>query len=257
MPTVTLLEKLYGSLSPKAFEAALSPLLQGLKIRWKVVGETDRGWIQIEFSGEDETAASNYLSQKIGLAPVSIENMRKSSAMRGKIVSSGERKDSLYVDIGVFSPKICDATIPLQTLQAQLANGNNIPLKRLIELFCLRDNMPLKVKILGDPNVQMWLVEAELSESQISQLVKWVKSNLDRLIVMGVPLSSVEYAIKASRHFRDIIRIESLSLFEHAILCKLGTDAVGLIPKLGPLLPTAILAPFSPRKIRQDIGRKF
>jgi len=257
MPAVTLLEKVYGSLSLKAFEAAFSPLLQGLRIKWKVVGETDRGWVQLEFSGEDETATLHYISQKIGLAPVSIENVKKSSAMRGKIVFLGERKDSLHVDLGVFSPKICDATVSLQRLQAQLADGKSLPLQRLIELFCLRDNTPLEVKILGDADVHMGLVEAELSELQLSQFVKWVRSNLDRLLVMGAPLSNVERAVKVSRHFRDIIRIESLSLFEHAVLCKLGTDAVGLIPKLGPLLPTAILAPFSPRKIRQIVGKRF
>jgi len=257
MPTVTLLEKVYGSLSLKAFEAAFSPLLQGLKIEWKIVGKTDRGWIQIEFSGEDETAALHYLSQKIGLAPVSIENVKKSSAIRGKIIFSGERKDSLYVDIGVFSPKIYDAKVSLQRLQAQLADGKGLAFQRLIELFCLRDNMPLEVKMLGDADVQIGLVEAELSELQLSQFFRWVRSNLDRLFVLGAPLSSVERAVKASRHFRDIIRIESLSLFEHAVLCKLGTDAVGLIPKLGPILPTAILVPFSPRKIRQVIGKRF
>ncbi len=109
--------------------------------------------------------------------------------------------------------------------------------------------MPLEVKILGDVDVEMGIVEAELSELQFSQFFRWVRSNLDRLLVFGVPLSSVERAVKASRHFRDIIRIESLGLFEHAALCKLGTDAVGLIPKLGSLLPTAVLASFSPRKV--------
>lgn len=257
MPTVTLLEKVYGSLSLKAFEDSFSPLLQGLKIEWKIVGKTDRGWIQLEFSGEDETAALHFISQKIGLAPVSIENVKKSSAIRGKIVFSRERKDSLHVDIGVFSPRICDATVSLQTLQAQLADGKEISLQRLIELFCLRDNMPLEVKMLGDADAQMGLVEAELSELQLSQFFRWVRSNLDRLLVLDAPLPSVEYAVKASRHFRDIIRIESLSLFEHAVLCKLGTDAVGLIPKIGPLLPNAVLAPFSPRKIQQIIGKRF
>jgi hypothetical protein len=257
MPTVTLLEKMYGSLSLKAFEAAFYALFQGLRIEWKLVGETDRGWIQMEFSGEDETAALSYISQKIGLAPISIENVKNSSAMRGKIVFSGERKDSLYVDIGVFSPKICDATVSLQSLQAQIADGKDISLQRLIELFCLRDNMPLEVKILSDADFRTGLVEAELSELQLSQFFRWVRSNLDRLLVFCVPLSSVERAVKASRHFRDIIRIESLSLFEHAILCKLGTDAVGLIPKLGSILPSAVLMPFSPRKIRQNIGKRF
>jgi len=46
-----------------------------------------------------------------------------------------------------------------------------------------------------------------------------------------------------------------LGWLEHAIVCKLGTDAVGLIPAVGRFLRTATLAPFSPRKIRQIIER--
>jgi len=58
-------------------------------------------------------------------------------------------------------------------------------------------------------------------------------------------------------HGRDAVRVESLGLLEHALICKLGTDAVGLVPKLGPHMPTAVLAPFSPRRIRQAINRPF
>jgi hypothetical protein len=41
-----------------------------------------------------------------------------------------------------------------------------------------------------------------------------------------------------------------LGLFEHALVCKLGTDAVGLISKVGRGLRNARFVVFSPRKIR-------
>jgi hypothetical protein len=46
-----------------------------------------------------------------------------------------------------------------------------------------------------------------------------------------------------------------LGVLEQVVLCKLGTDAVGLIPKLGRYLKSAVLVPFSPKKILEAIGR--
>lgn len=257
MPIVTLLEKVYGPFSPETFEPMFSSLCEGLKVDLRVVGKTKRGWIQIEVSGEDETVALHYLDQRIGLAPASIDKLKKFSAIRGKSILSGKSRNELYVDIGVFSPQICDATILLQSLQTQLAVGKKLPIRRLIKLFCLYDGLPLRVKIVGNVDVQTKRIEAELSEAQLAQTTRWIRSYLDRLITLGAPAFDVEHAIKASKHTRDIIKVEPLGLLEQAVVCKLGTDAVGLIPRLGPLLPTATLAPFSPRKIQQIINRPF
>ena len=38
-------------------------------------------------------------------------------------------------------------------------------------------------------------------------------------------------------------------MLEHAVVCKLGTNAVGLIPKLGRLMPNAVFGVFSPKEI--------
>ena len=123
MPTVTLLEKVYGSFSPEILENVFSSLCKGLKVKLRVVGETNRGWLQVEVSGEDEIVALHFLEQEAGLAPVSLDNLKKFSVVRGRVVFSGKSKKELYVDIGVFSPEIYDAVLPLQRLQAQLADG--------------------------------------------------------------------------------------------------------------------------------------
>ena len=254
MLMATLLQKVYGSLSPKAFEPLFRSLCRGLRVRLEVVGKTDRGWIEIEVSGEDEGVALRLLDKEMGLAPTFIDKLKKFSVVRGRIFSSGESEDELHVDIGVFSPQTCDAVIPLESLQAQLADGKKLSLLQLTELFCFCDNMPMSVKVVKDIDIESKHVEAELSEAHLSQITRWARSNLDRLIVLGAPLAKVEHAIMASKHARDIIRIEPLGLLEHAVLCKLGTDAKGILPKLGSLLPDATLEPFSPRKIRGLVG---
>ncbi len=116
--------------------------------------------------------------------------------------------------------------------------------------------MPLHVKVTRNVKSERKLVEAELSETQISEFAQWIDSRLERLMVLGATQSQVDRAIKISGHNRDVIRVETLGLLEHIIICKLGTDAKGLTPKLGPHLYSATLAPFSPRKILQATGRK-
>jgi hypothetical protein len=254
MSTVTVLEKLYGSASPKTFEKLYSGLVSGLKVQLGFAGTTNRGWIQLEVSGEDETAALSLLEREVGLAPVSVEELKKFSVVQGKVVFPNRSNEELYVDLGVSSPETCDAAVSRKRLCAQLADGKDVPLQKLVKLFCLYDNMPLEVKVAEDCKEGSKTVEADLSEAQFSLFSRWVGCRFDRLVVLGSLVSDVERAVKLSRSFRDIIRVESLGVLEQVILCKLGTDAVGLIPKLGRYLKSAVLVPFSPKKILEALG---
>lgn len=256
MTAITLLEKGYGSFSLPNLETMLSSVCEDLQVKIKVQGKTTRDWIRIEVTGEDESVALRLLDREIGLAPTSTESVGKFSAVRGKVIDSVRSTTELRIDVGVFVPKVCDAVIPRQRLQAQLTDGKNLSLQRLIKLFCLYDFTPLHIKIVADLNVEKGFWEAELSETQLCRFSGWLGSNLDRLIVLGASQGEVEASVERSRHSRDILRIETLGPFEHAILCKLGTDGVGLMPKLGPYLRHAYFEPFSPRKIKEEIKRE-
>ena len=256
MPTVTVLEKLFGSGSPETFERLCSILVNGLKVQLRFVGTTDRGWIQLEVSGEDEIVALSLLDREIGLAPASLNELQKFSVVRGKIVFANRSNDKICVDLGVVSPQSCDATLLEKQLRAQLADGKELKLHNLVKLFCLYDNMPLEVKIAKDVKRESKTVEALLSEAQLSLFRSWIRSRFDRLIILGSLFSEVEQAVKLSRHSRDVIKTESLGVLEQVVLCKLGTDAVGLIPKLGRYLKSAVLVPFSPKKILEAVGNQ-
>lgn len=257
MPIVTLLEKVYGSFSVEAFESVFSSLCRGLRVGLRVVGKTDRGWVRVEVSGEDETVALRYLDREVGLAPVSVEGLKKFSAVRGRVVSCGEGEDRLCVDIGVFSPRVCDAVVPLKSLRARLADGKGFSFRQVAELFCLCDNLPVRVKVVGGLEAGERCVEAELSEFQVCQVGRWVRSGLDRLLVLGALFSDVERAVYASGHARDVVGVGSLGLLEHVVVCKLGTFAVGLVSGFGRFLSGAVLLPFCPRKIEEFVDREF
>ncbi|MCW4015703.1 MAG: DUF2110 family protein [Candidatus Bathyarchaeota archaeon] len=253
MPTVTVLEKLYGSGSAKSFEKLYSRLVSGLDVQVRFVGTTERGWITLDVSGADETVALSLLEREAGLAPVSLDGLQKFSVAQGKVVSSNTSNDKLFVDLGVASQPF-DAVVSKRRLCAQLADGKEIELQQLVKLFCLYDNVPLEVKLTKDVKAKRDTVEACLSEAQLSLFRIWVGSRFDRLIILGSVFSDVEQAMNLSRHSRDIIKTEPLGLLEHVVLCKLGTDAVGLIPKLGRYLKSAVLVPFSPKKILEAVG---
>ena len=256
MPTVTVLEKLYGSTSPAKFEKLYSRLVDGLDVQLRFAGTTERGWIKLDVSGDDKTVALSLLDREAGLAPASLDELEKFSVLQGKIVFSNKSDTELYVDLGVDFSENCDAVVSRNQLCTQLADGKNLSLQILVELFCLYDNMPIEVKIIEKANKKSKNVKAVLSEQQLCLFRSAVSSRFDRLIVLGALVSDIENTIKLSRHSRDIIKTESLGVLEHVILCKLGTDAVGLIPKLGRYLKPAVLVPFSPKKILDAIGNQ-
>ena len=98
-------------------------------------------------------------------------------------------------------------------------------------------------------NEEKGCVDAEFSEKQLSLFNFWQKSFLDRLIILGSSYNEAKKAINLARLGKDVINIESVALFEQVLTCKLGTDAAGLIPRLGKILRTAKLTVFNPKKI--------
>lgn len=253
MPTVTLSVKAYNNFQLKYVKKFLENTLKDLKVEAKVCGVTRRGWVQVDVSGEDEQVALRYLADKVGLYPTHLKLIEKFSLVKGRIVNIDKRKDKLSIDVGIFAPKIVDAMVPLQYLQAQLVDGRKVALQKIAQLYGFQENLPLMVKI-SNVNEESNEIETILSEKQLAQYRQWTKSLQDRLIILGVTLEEIQSALKTTGINRDVVNTEQLGLFEYTITCKLGTDAVGLIPKIGKNLPTATLSVFNPKQIIEFLG---
>ena len=251
MSTVTLPIKVYNNFQIKIFDEKLQSMLEGLKVETKICGVSSRGLVQIAVSGEDERVALNYLRGEIGLCPTFLQHAEKFSTVKGYVASLNKKE--LYVDIGIVSPNTVDATIPLKLLQAQLVDGRKMTLKKIADLFGFVENLPLTVKICG-VNKEKSRIEAVLSEKQLGLYRSWTKSLLDRLIVLGASFNEILLASKKTGCNRDVVSIERLGLFENAVVCKLGTDAVGLIPKIGRKLRNANFSIFNPTKNARHLG---
>jgi hypothetical protein len=248
MHTVTLLARASSELQTEQASRYLKSTLEGLEVETQITGTTPRGWVQVSLSGRDENVALNYLTADIGLCPAEFGNVSKYETITGRLTDAEGKGDGVQVDIGIFSPKIVDAHIGLKCLQAQICDGNRIPLKKLNALFGLYKDLPLTVKILSIDN-ENGRIDAELAEKQRKQYEDWTESLLDRLLVMGASKKQIESAVESAGLGRYVTGIEPLGIFEYAVVCKIGTDAAGLIPRVGIRLGRATFSVFRPRTI--------
>jgi hypothetical protein len=254
MGILTLLVKAFNAGQTKQIDELLKSEFENLDLDVKVLGTPVNRWVQISLSGEDEVIATSYITKNLGTCPINIKNIEKFSELKGYISKVDTDKQEIKVDIGVFEPKIIQATVSLSYLQSKLADGRKVDLKKISEVYGFRQNLPINVKIIGLNEAEEELLEAELSASQIEKIRLWQQSLLDRLIVLNSSASEIEKVLERTRLNRDVIGVEPLGLFEHSLTCKLGTDATGLVPKIGRYMKNSTFVIFSPKKVRGFIG---
>ena len=254
MTDLTLLVKTSNSRQLKQIDDLLKSEFENLSVDAKVTGNSAGNWVKVSISGEDEVIATSYINKKIGTCPISIKKVNKFSVLKGYISKVDIAKQELKVDIGIFEPKIIQATIALAYLQAQLTDGKKLDLQKISEIFGFKENLPLTIKITLFNNEENKELQAELSAEQIERIRLWQQSLLDRLIILGALNGEIETVLERTRLNRDIIDIEDLGLFEHALTCKLGTDAAGLVSKVGRYMRNSRFIVFNPKKILERIG---
>jgi len=255
---IILLRKLYGPSAEGcrlALQRTLDSMVVGLEARIKILGLVGRGWVKVGAQGEDEAVAINQLRRSFGLAPSSLEALKLPCTLCGNAIDMGKVGYGIYVDIGISSPSVVDALIPLHTLRAQLADGGKESVRRIAEVYGLVDNLPLSLRLTRVDVVSRRL-EADLSDAQVTLFEGWVRDGLERVLALGLPLEDAEEALRRSRLERDVVGIESLGLFEHSFLCKLGTQAPGIIGRLGKYLPGIRVHALSPANswLRERVG---
>ena len=248
MTTLTLLTKIYNTHQIRGLESNFTELIGDLSAEVRVKGTAANKWVVLEVSGEDEGVASKLLERETGFCPMHLENVKKFAALKGYVTNLGKSKEELFLDIGVFDPKPVYASVALAHLQHHFSGGKPLPLKTLSETWGFCENLPLELKVL-DVDLEGNRVKAELQTSQINKLIQWKDSLLDRLLVIGASRGEVNSAIELEGLDRDIIDVESFGMFENALVCKLGTDAAGLIGRIGRRLRKAKFTVFNPKSM--------
>ena len=234
-------------LTAKDFKTRLERELAALKgelgASVTVDGFSSTGWVQLHIAGEDGEILSELISRKFRLAQTSQTEINMPGNYPAVIVGAGER--GLKVDLGL-GPENLECLIQTGNLNAQLADGKRLPLRELIECYCLYPNVKIAMRISRRTEHE---VDGWLSDDTINRFADWVETGLDRILAFECFKEDAESAVRRAHLSRDVISVNSLSLNVQSIVCKLGTDAVGLIPLLGRILRKQPLKPFQPKKI--------
>lgn len=246
---ITILQR-PGKHTSREFSSSLESTLHSLKgdldASLKLDGFSQKGWARIDILGEDSEVVKELLTRNLGQAQTDLVDIEAQGIYEG-IITSG-LNDNLQVDIGIESPTHVNVKIALEALRAQLADGKPLRINEIIREYCLIPGSRMAVRITrleqGAHSVEGWL-----ADSQIEQLAGWIATRLDRVQVSDSYLREVEYAVRKANVERDIVSVEQISLTAQSVVCKLGTDAVGLIPKLGSVLRQRELNPFIPKRI--------
>ncbi len=247
MTNLTLLTKAWNGGQIRQIDELLHTQFADLDVELKVLSNPTNRWVHVSLEGEDQAVATAYMRKEIGICPAILDTVKADMVLKGYVSKIDIEKQRLVVDVGVFEPKIIHAAIPLANLQLQLADGKNLGLKQITYAYAIAEGLPLSVRVISK-NAD--ILNAELSPDQAVMLQNWRQSLLDRLVVLRTSKELVSEVIERTRLSRDVIEVESLGLFEFALVCKLGTDAAGLVSRMGRYMRNAVFVVFAAKKAR-------
>ncbi|NLF87665.1 DUF2110 family protein [Candidatus Bathyarchaeota archaeon] len=244
MTELTLFVKAYNSNQLKQVDDLLQSQYEDLDIKTTITANTQNKWVQLTLEGEDEAVATAYARKKIGICPVNLDSVEEGQVLKGYISKVDESRGQLIVDVGVYEPKVEMATISLVTLRGQFSAPKEATLGKIAEAYALAEGLPISVKVTDKAEG----LKAELSAEHLEKLRGWQQSLLDRLIITRSNRELVDSALERTRLGRDVIDVEQLGFFEFALTCKLGTEARGLVSRLGRYMRYAVFVVFSAKK---------
>lgn len=196
--------------------------------------------------GDDSEVVSELVSRRLGLAQTELMGIENLGHYEGII--TGQTATCLQIDIGIEKPRPLTIKVDLNTLRAQLCDGKALSMEEIVEHYCLFPSTRAAVRITNfEPESE--LAEGWLADSQLALFSNWISTRLDRIQVFDSSKREVEFAVRKANLDRDIISVERQTLTTQSVVCKLGTDAIGLIPKLGSILRRRELKPFLPKRI--------
>jgi hypothetical protein len=251
MTKLILFVKAFNDGQLKQVADLLHGQFEELDVDAKIVANPTYKWVQASIEGEDETVASAFARKEIGLCPGTLDNVEEKAILKGYVSKVDESRGQLLVDVGIFEPKAVSAVVSLAALRAQFSASKEATLKTICEAYGIAEGLPITVQVTSKEAEGL---KAELSPEQVEKLRGWQQSLLDRLIVLRAPKELVAETLERTHLDRDVIDVEQLGFFEVALTCKLGTDARGLIPRVGRYMRNAVFVVFNAKKSVAFLG---
>jgi hypothetical protein len=248
------IEKPLQRVALQQFNLKLGEETRELDVKIKKLNVTSGEWILIEYDGEDIEIFTELLRRDYGFIPIEVAKIKHEGTYRGFVIGNEEHDRGLYIDIGIISPRRSYGLYPLYRIRTQLGEDKTDSLKEITEKFCLYKGIPLNVRIEGIKNVRR--ISLAATDEQESCLKDWDRYPFDRVVVLGALYNQIRKAIQINQLTGDIIRLDPLSFTSSLLTCKLGTDAPGVISKLGKELRHAKLFSFIPKLKRERTNIK-
>jgi hypothetical protein len=229
-----------------AFKAKINKLSSGLDVSMKL-GLSTNSFVTGEAQGSDSEFFIELIRREMGLAPQSLSDIETHDNFKAFVSGIDAKRQSIAVEIGPVSTN-AKSEITREALVAQLCDGKSTPVDRVAQTYCLQEGTPIHVRITSI-NSERRQIGAWISDDQVARFEQWRRERVHRIIAVGGPHDRLQEAIRLSKADRDIIQIEELSFTAHSLVCKLGTDAPGIIARIGRFASEFRLCAFLPEKV--------
>jgi len=228
------------------FKARIQKLSSGLDVSAQL-GITSNDFANIEVQGSDSEFFIELIKRQMGLAPRNLSEIEVDDNFKAFVSGINAKRHSIEVEIGPVSTNV-KSEIAREALIAQLCDGKSVPTDRVAQTYCIQEGAPILVRITSI-NPERRQIEAWISDDQVSRFEQWRRERTHRIIAVGGSHDKLRQAIHFSKVERDIIQIEELSFTASSLVCKLGTDAPGIIAKIGRFLSEFKLCAFLPERV--------
>jgi hypothetical protein len=228
------------------FKARIHRLLSGLdvSVRLEISGS---GFVSAEVQGSDSEFFAALIKREMWLAPRELSEVEVNDNFKAYVAGINKKRESLEIEIGPVSTSV-KSEVAREALMAQLCDGRDTPVEKVTQSYCIQEGVPILVRITSvDPKRRQ--IEAWISDNQVARFEQWRRERLHRIIAIGGPQDELREAVRVSRVERDIIEIEELSFAASSLVCKLGTDAPGIIAKIGRYVSDFKLHAFLPERV--------
>jgi len=228
-------------------EARLRRLASGLDVSVRLQGVTANGFARAQVQGPDTEAFEELLKKKLGIAPSDLSDVEVNDNFKAYVTKISPEQRRIQIDIGPISTNF-HSEITSEALAAQLCDGMKVPVDRVARAYCLQEDIPVLIRVTS-MDTSRRLIGAWISDDQVARFEQWRRERLHRIIAVGDFQDKLREALRFSKVERDVIGLEELSSTAHSLVCKLGTDAPGIIAKIGRHISSFKLYAFIPARI--------